>query len=344
MTATTSIDWTDVKTLIGSQLVKHECFDYALERAVQLTRHNATDGGPVGLALVGDSRAGKTTIFKAMEQAMPSHRLADGLRKPFFYVKVPQKPTVMGLAEAILQALGDPKANRGTKINKTLRVKTLLRATETLVLGLDDLQHFVDKTTQAIQYEASDWLKEIMDETPINLLVNGLPSCLKVIRANEQLRGRFMRPITLKRFDWNDESDRKDFVGVLRQWRELLSMVEMPPIDEESMAFRFYCASGGLMGYNYKILRQAVWNAADADTPRITLEDLEYAHLEAVDAGDHADVSPFSTNFDVTNIPAQVEKAKVIGVHVEPPEPPKPSGGEAGREGATSASDAFRDA
>ena len=179
-----------------------------------------------------------------------------------------------------------------------------------------------------------------MDDAAVNLLVAGLPSCLRIMRMNEQLRGRFMRPVRLRRFDWRSDDERQQLMEVLEQWQKMLSMFQMPALGEEMMAFRFYCASGGLTGYVFKILRQAVWNAIDAKTLKITLEDLEFAHLDAVDDDDCGDVSPFATAFDMTDTKEQVAKARRIGAHVEPPQNDHPEGSKPRRGKPASASEA----
>src|ERR1035437_140076 len=48
------------------------------------------------------------------------------------------------------------------------------------------------------------------------------------------------------------------------------------------MALRFYCATGGLIGYLAKVLRVAERNALFAGKHTILLKDLNAAHLQAI--------------------------------------------------------------
>ena len=48
------------------------------------------------------------------------------------------------------------------------------------------------------------------------------------------------------------------------------------------MAFRCYCATGGLIGYLSTFLQQAVWDAIADNRKRITLDDLNVAHQRSV--------------------------------------------------------------
>ncbi len=56
----------------------------------------------------------------------------------------------------------------------------------------------------------------------------------------------------------------------------------MPQLRSEEMSFRFYCASGGLIGYVAKILDWATKTAALESRTKLTLKDFDRAYMEAV--------------------------------------------------------------
>jgi hypothetical protein len=165
-----------------------------------------------------------------------------------------------------------------------------------------------------------------VDDSKVALVVAGLPSCGAVISQNEQLAGRFLSPILMPRFDWKIDNHREEFVGILGAFQESIGQFfDLPRLDSADMVFRCYCATGGLMGYITKVLRQAVWDAIDADRKQITLEHLAVAHESAV--WRHPELSEISRPFSRSFIPLPSEDllAKVlrVGTPVEIVNPPK---------------------
>jgi len=78
---------------------------------------------------------------------------------------------------------------------------------------IDEFQHFQDKGSRRIMHHVADWLKILVDDSKVALVVAGLSSCGAVISQNEQLAGRFLSPILMPRFDWKIDNHREEFVG-----------------------------------------------------------------------------------------------------------------------------------
>ena len=274
----------DPRLLVDNILVPHNAFDEGLRRMTQCFCYaQAGAREPVCIAIIGDSRTGKSRCAEVFMRKYPPIRLDDGLRVPVLSIVVPSRPTVKALAELILKALGAPDWDKGTENAKTARLATLMRECSVLGLVLDEFHHFYDKTSHLVQHHVADWLKNLVGETKVALFVSGLPSLQSVIDQNEQLAGRFMAPIHMPRFDWANAEHRAEWVAILGGFTDgLRTKFDVPDLDGDDMAFRVYCATGGLMGYLTKTLRQAVWTAVDSASTVITLQDLELAHREAV--------------------------------------------------------------
>jgi hypothetical protein len=222
---------------------------------------------------------------------------------------------VKGLAEMLLHAMGDPLWNRrGSENEKTERLVVLLAKTETTMLIIDEFQHFYDKSSRKIQHHVSDWLKILVDRTEIALVVAGLPSCTAVISQNEQLSGRFSGAVMMPRFDWENPEQRIEFIGIMESFQEMLPDYQFPALESEEMAFRFYCASGGLVGYIAKILRKAIWDAISQKRKVITLENLASAFAESVWQNPSLTVmNPFSDKFESNASQYLLKLARGIG-------------------------------
>ena len=75
--------------------------------------------------LVGEHRAGKSTLVKDYVSLHPRTETEEQTIIPVFHMTTPSPVTVKGMAEAILQQLGDPAAHRGTLLSPRLFVSRL---------------------------------------------------------------------------------------------------------------------------------------------------------------------------------------------------------------------------
>lgn len=274
----------ELRGLVDSLLVPHSAFQEALRRMSQCYAYaQAGARESVCIALVGESRTGKSRCAEVFMRQHPAVRLADGLCVPVLNIVTPSRPTVKALAERILRALGAPDWEKGTENAKTARLARLMGECQVKGLVLDEFQHFYDKSSQQVQHHVADWLKNLVDETRVVLFVSGLPTLQSVIDQNEQLAGRFTCPIHMPRFDWLHEEHRSEWLAILGAFTEGLgTRFDLPALDSDELALRMYCATGGLMGYLTKTLRHAVWNAIDANSPVISLKDIQRAHQQAI--------------------------------------------------------------
>ena len=273
----------ELMNLVESTLVPHTAFSHADRSLEQCFRYAIGSAEPICVSVIGESRTGKSRLLEACTAKHPRHRNKEGLTVPILKVSTPSKPTVKSLAEDMLYAIGDPLYAIGTENAKTARLKVLLRETGTRMLMIDEFQHFVDKGSRKVIYHVADWLKILVDETRVALVVAGLETSLAVLEQNEQLAGRFLAPIHLPRFDWRCEEHRSEFLGILGSFTESLSgHFDIPDLANTDLSFRIYCGTGGLIGYLTKFLRQLVWNCLDAGQRVITLAEMASAHHQAI--------------------------------------------------------------
>ena len=106
---TTDFQADEVLTTIQSTLVQHEAFTTAYNRVSQVYRRAQVSKEPVCIPIHGESRTGKTTILDELSCAYPPIRHDEGLEVPVLQVSTPSEPTVMGLVELMLSALGGPQ-------------------------------------------------------------------------------------------------------------------------------------------------------------------------------------------------------------------------------------------
>lgn len=274
--------------LVEQTAIRHTAYSFAVSQLDRLFNEVQRTHEPIYLALLGESRTGKSRVIEEMLGMYPPSRTSEGRTVPVLRVGVPAKPTPKSLAEKALRAIGDPRYSKGTENEKTERLKMLLQHCGVRMLVLNECQHIVDQGTQAAIYHTSDWIKSLVEETSeagwnMALVLVGLPYGISIINQNEQLQGRFRAAITMPRFNWLEDGDRAQFVAVLRGFRKKLSSeFDLPAIDGDDLAFLFWCGTGGLIGYVVNTLKILESNARTNNQRSLTMSDLAEAHEEAV--------------------------------------------------------------
>jgi Bacterial TniB protein len=311
--------------IVERMVIPHTAFAEARQRIEQCFAFSAAKAEAEGLAIVGESGTGKTSVLKSFQANHMPTRGPDGMEIPILYASVPPMPTVKSLAGVMLAALNAPDCERGTENEKSRRLRILMRETGTRMVMIDEFQHFYDRGKRQIMLHVADWLKVLIDETRSTLVVAGLPSCRVVINENEQLARRFMASIQLPRFSWTDPRQRGEFISILEEYHNQIAKdFKVPALHSDEMAFRFFLATGGLMGYLSKLLRTTLRDAADRKRVSITLEDLNLAHARAMwfDPTVQEQLKPFERGFRGEATVDALDRASRIGTISEPPQMP----------------------
>lgn len=278
---------------LRKQIIEHPTFTLAIREIARLHERGKVAGVAEGLLLVAQTGSGKTTALKYYEKKFPRTTTRTGARIPVLRVDTPESPTVKTLAEAILFAMGDPSATKGTATAMTNRIIHFFKECGVEILLIDEFQHFYDGRRFAESKRVSDWLKNLINKVGIPVILAGLPRSIAVVNANPQLRRRFGAPHYMQPFEFGTGEQQLQFRGILNVIQARLPM-RCIDLADPSMAQRFYYASHGLMDYVVKIIDDAVSRAGNHSDRALTLQDFELAFKRAVwlDAPDH--LNPFS--------------------------------------------------
>lgn len=236
---------------------------------------------PYCLLIYGHSGAGKTTLLQTYAAKEPPVRTEEGVVAPVISATIPVPATMKTMAVALLDALGDPFAGKGTLDSQTRRLIDLIGRCSVELIILDEFQHFIDRDSDKVLQAVSDWLKNLIGRTRVPVVLTGLPHCRKVLDANEQLHRRFSAQEELRPFQWGGGRE-KDFCKFLGAIDKTLPFLERAGLDERDIAWRMFCASGGLPAYVMKVVRGAARHAVDANAPRISQEMLAQAYAERI--------------------------------------------------------------
>lgn len=308
---------------VRNATIEHPNFCEAI-RQIAFIHHRGQEAKVAeGLLLVAQTGSGKTTALIYYASRFP-REMCGGVRQTIvLLVTTPEHPTVKSLAEAILVALGDPAAEKGSTQTKTRRILYFLERCGVQLLLIDEFQHFSEGRRVAESRRVTDWLKNLFNFACIPVVLCGLPRSIAVVNGNPQLRRRFSSPLYLAPFRFDTKEERRIFRGVLLQIHKAMP-VECPPLHAGGLSRRFYYASCGLFDYVVKIVDRAVSMLKASGQRAITQEMFAVAFREAVwrDAPDA--LNPFVASelrelklqgepFDVWDPPERYSASSVVG-------------------------------
>lgn len=267
---------------LDSNPIQHKRFDSGLHSLTELHYARRTSGRGSGLLITGPSGAGKTVLVSSYSSQFLPESTLGRTKIPVLLVTVPSSPTSNSLSEAILIALGYPKASRGSGPQKTLIIHEFFQRCDVELLILDEFQHLFYAPTIVHFRDVTDWLKNLISLTNVAVVACGLPEAQSVVDANEQLARRFSARFTLSPFALGDESDFGEFRSVLKLLQGSMPIGTETPLYEANMARRILVASYGLLDYVAKVIEGAVSVAARLGATEVDLEILAAGFRERI--------------------------------------------------------------
>ena len=237
---------------------------------------------PECLLITGTQGAGKTTLIKWYAVDFTIRELPEKRIVPILIVTVPAPATVKNLASEMLKAIGDPAADRGTISSITLRLRKFLVDCEVELIILDEFQHFDDRHSKAVLKIVSDWLKNLLNQTKVPIVLVGMPGCESVLDAkgNEQLRRRFSNREQIEPFRWKGSNEIQEFRQLLKNVDEALPLLEDSHLADLTTAFLIYKATDGVINYVMKLLRRASRMAIERGVEKVDHSILAAAYEE----------------------------------------------------------------
>ncbi len=260
--------------------------------------------------LSGHSGTGKTTLLRFYESNFPRREDAEGPTIPVLYVGTPSRPTIKNLSQAILDEIGD-NIPRGSAEDKTKHICALFERCGVEVLIIDEFQHFVEYGNRREARLASDWLKKLMDDTRVCVILGGLPHGVSVIRDNIQLARRFSAQHEVMRFDSRSDDDCKEFVSILKHMHSRIP-VPCVPLHEPEFANRMYIASAGILDYVAKLIDGAMSVAFKWRKRKLDMKTFEEAFSEEVWSDGPKILNPFNPRAKLRDLVEPGEPFEVL--------------------------------
>lgn len=291
--------------LVEHLVLYHDRFNTLLERIDYCARFGGEieSKNPPCLAILGNTGAGKTTLLDVWLEKAPLRTIvtSEGTIIPYLYVAVLSSPKKKGAVAAFLRALHDPNPSRGTEWNMIMRVHNLIKRCKVQMIFVDEFQHLRDKDvgrSGRVVHAIADFLKDIVNQTHVPMILVGkLGEAEEILEANSQLARRVGTPLVLEPFEWD-----RGKPDIIKEFRTLMRDIDRAlPLDpshleNEEMAFRFFYASDGYLGWIMEIIREAAIRAIDKDCDCLNMPLLEAAYnarIAGTEIG-QGKVNPFS--------------------------------------------------
>lgn len=293
-----NIDYEQISGRLNNTLAIHTSFGKALKEVRRVVKLAGRYDDPQVAVILGESRAGKTRVLETIISENPTVTTPEGLNMPIVGIRVLKGTTTNGVLSLILNAMGDKFTGRGTETDKLIRLLGFVEKLKVKVIIIDEFQHLV-RFNKKSEFDTADALKVLADLASVNLIVAGIEYARKVIDANPQLAGRARNPVVIKRFDWRNQLDRLEFIAITTAFAKTLSPLRLPDFGDEDWGFRWYCATGGLVGYIAKIFKEILDNAEEENATVITMNDLHIAHETTFKKEDSiGTLWPFTSEFN----------------------------------------------
>ncbi len=250
---------------------------------------------PENVLVTGDTGYGKTTLAKYY--CKDFHRVTEdeGTIIRVLHSSIPSSATIKGMASWLLGDMGDPLPERGTTSGITRRLCKLIKECRVELIILDEFQHLIDSDTKLVLNSCADWLKSVLNETGVPIVLIGMPCSVNILEAegNEQLKRRFAPRMELKPFGWSTEEEQGEFIKFLMVLERALPLKEESKLYLGDTPFRLFCASHGTIANIKRLISRAVEKAVERARERINIDLLALAYEDALALSAPGCVNPF---------------------------------------------------
>lgn len=289
----------DTRTLLeraNTALIRYPRFKKLHRDICECQEMSRLANEPQCMSLEGVTGAGKSTLVRDYAATFPHLEEEEGTRIPVFYLETPSPVTVKGMAATMLARLGDPAAHRGTLWSMNFRLIKLMIACQVELAILDDFHHLIDKETNRILEQVSDWLKVLIKETGVTFLVVGIEGKVeRILNANAQLSRLFAVRETLEPFSYDpaDEASIQTFARFVQYVEKVIEMPLPRSLPRLELLYRLHYATDGVVGNLMNLLRYAALIAQQQQRDAIDLPILRAAFHKRLSKHLRGKVNPF---------------------------------------------------
>jgi len=153
------------------------------------------------------------------------------------------------------------------------RIHTLLTHIGTRVIVIDNVHDITARRRTGGIKEIGDWIRDLIDDSKILVVLLGAPSAAEIIQRNPQLRRRTSRQVKMDYFKINTPKRFLDFQEFLKRLDAELPLACTTEVTSE-ITKRIYFATNGIFDYVFSLFSRAVGIAVAAGRDQWNQEDL----------------------------------------------------------------------
>lgn len=283
----------------NNKTIIHEKLEHSI-KAISNT-HDLYGSEGAGMLLLGPSGVGKTkiieTYIKRYMNAYQELETPNLSKKPILSIRVPATPTVKGLIEKLLSAADHPAPTSSTVSKLEKRLSTLIKNQEVSLIILDEFQHMLRSQAQKSTRATLNFIKVLMDEHKLAVVMSGLPEALEAIRGYEELYQRFSHEhVRLFPFSSKTTHELNHLGKYLESCENILRGigVQVAPLSSNENINRMLLATEGKARNINRIIVKAI--QASKKESVLTITDFANAYNESPTNPNLGKFNPFLSN------------------------------------------------
>lgn len=212
---------------LSGHIVVNRHLQHGIDLMQRIVAENAALSEPRHGMMIGEAGCGKTTLVDILKTHLPERdeefRLGIRADIPALTLSLPARITPRTMARQMLRALGDKTALHGTCAELTERLCRLIKDCNVRLIVVDEFQHLLSLGRQnrngatARMIESRNWIKTVINETHVSVIIMGMPETLSLVDGEDQLERRFPHLHVLEPFDVPTKTNTEmvDFVDEL---------------------------------------------------------------------------------------------------------------------------------
>lgn len=256
---------------IGRAIVMHKQFQAAHGAILNLVNMAQASKTPFGATVLGPPGTGKSTLAATVMQAIQSTDLL-GERRQALYLSVQATPSVGQIIGSMLTALSFPPTIRPARVyDQSTDLLNALRERRIKLVFLNEGQHLTARLRTRSTETITDYMKLVIEETNIVIVVLATATFGHLKDINEQLYSRAPAYFSLEAFRCDD-----DWTALLQALSTECTAMRLD-IIHGPLKRAVHKATGGLLRPLKQLLISAVSQAADRGLAALDHESLEAA-------------------------------------------------------------------
>lgn len=234
-----------------------------IEEAILVGKASNYVSQPISTLILGLSGVGKTTLMEHFKSKYPQTVYRDDEKEqeiiPIVSTTLTDDKNPRAAPGKMLRDIGDPlKGEKGTRSVLGDRYVGLTKDLETKCIFIDEFQHAFSVSNDNQKAGAADWIKNLINQSKIPVVLFGMPWCLDIIKRSSEMSNRFDNIHHIDTFGREEESF-AEWIELLRQIDEQLPFDNKANLDDPQFALRLMTLTGGNLS---KLMKKVIKPAA----------------------------------------------------------------------------------